>query len=164
VFGRTGSRLDPHASEVGHADSLLGSGQTDQPGGIVAECQESVCRTVGVSGRLDEDGRWRASFACGLLATKRVCASLDVRNLRTSHQFASHGSDRLAIDTGHEGKTSVREAREASQRLGHEVSTLCARQLSPLDVRADDEGDPFLVGAEVSKLLHGLGHGGAFSS
>lgn len=91
-----------------------------------------------------------------------VSASLDVRNLRTSLKLSSHGGDRLAVDAGYEGKVPVREAREASQRLGHEVSSLRARQLSPLDIRADDEGDPFFVGAEVAQLLHGLWHDGAF--
>jgi hypothetical protein len=96
------------------------------------------------------------------LATKRVCASLDVRNLRTCLQLASHDGHRLSIDAGHEGKSSVREARETPERLGHEVAPLGARQLSPLDVRADDETDPFLVGREVPELLHGFGHDGLF--
>ena len=57
----------------------------------------------------------------------------------------------------HEGEAPVREARQPTQRLGYEVSPLCSGKLAPLDVRGDDEGDPFLVGAEVPKLLHGLG-------
>jgi len=98
------------------------------------------------------------------LAPERVGPGFDVRNLRTSLQLVSHGGDRLAIDAGHEGKAPVREARQPTQRLGDEVSPLRSRKLAPLDVRGDDEGDPFLVGAEVPKLLHGLCNSRPFGS
>jgi hypothetical protein len=61
VLGRSLGSLGANPSEVGRACSLLGSRQTEQPGGVVTKRLEGFHGAGCVTIRLDEDGRARAS-------------------------------------------------------------------------------------------------------